>query len=81
MTPQVLEGPGTVELGKPRDWDNAAGECQPLHVRVDLESPVPSMTSYWVPTPEEIAMLEVGGKIALTVYGTKHPPVWVEVRP
>lgn len=82
MTPHRPEVDGVIDLGKPRDWDEAAnGPCQPLPVVVDMSTNVPSMTSYWVPTPEEIAMLEVGGKVALTVYGIKHPPVWVGVQP
>lgn len=43
---------------------------------------VNGMTSSWEPTPQQLAMLNAGGKIHLQIIGRVHPPValWV-VRP
>ncbi len=39
-----------------------------------------AMTTAWEPTPQELAMLNAGGKVYLQVLGTQHPPVllWCE---
>ena len=41
---------------------------------------VNAMTTAWEPTPQELAMLNAGGKVHLQVLGTGHPPVslWCE---
>lgn len=43
----------------------------------------PYMTSAWEPTPQELAMLNAGGKLMLRVMGNQHPPValWCEPPP
>jgi hypothetical protein len=40
---------------------------------------VPSMTSLWEPTPDEIAKIAAGAPIKLMIIGTSHPPVWLAV--
>lgn len=42
--------------------------------------PVNGMTSLWEPTPQQLAILNAGGKIALQILGKMHPPVslWAE---
>lgn len=40
---------------------------------------VPAMTSGWVPTPEELDILNRGGYIELTVLGHQHPPIMLNV--
>jgi hypothetical protein len=40
---------------------------------------VPAMQSLWFPSPEEMAALQAGAGVVLTVLGTVHPPVRVEV--
>lgn len=42
---------------------------------------VPFNTSYWKPSAEELAALNAGGSIALTLLGRVHPPVRLEVQP
>ena len=37
------------------------------------------MLSAWEPTPDEIALINQGGKIILTVLGTAHAPVMLHV--
>lgn len=39
----------------------------------------PGMRSAWEPTPDELARLNAGAKVILTVVGTAHPPVTIEV--
>lgn len=38
-----------------------------------------SLTSFWVPTPEEITQIVNGQPIMLSVLDTKHPPVKMAV--
>jgi len=46
-----------------------------LPVRDQDADGVHTMTTSWEPTPEELAALQAGAKIELTVLGTAHPPV------
>lgn len=39
------------------------------------------MTSVWVPTPNELAVLAAGGAVRLTIRGHGHPPVKITTQP
>lgn len=39
----------------------------------------PAMQTAWEPTPAEIARIVAGQPIILTILGTAHPPVLIEV--
>jgi hypothetical protein len=39
----------------------------------------PAMQTVWMPTPDELAALNAGAPIMLTVVGTGHPPVMIGV--
>lgn len=39
------------------------------------------MTSVWEPTPKELADLNAGGAVRLTILGTQHPPVMITTQP
>jgi len=39
----------------------------------------PVMQTAWQPTPSELARLNAGHSIILTILGTAHPPVLLEV--
>lgn len=41
----------------------------------------PAMMSAWEPTPAELAALNAGAKIVLTIIGQAHPPVALTVGP
>lgn len=41
----------------------------------------PAMQTAWEPTPDELARLNAGAKVILTVMGTAHPPVMIDVGP
>lgn len=59
-------------LKAPEDWDvEANGPCEDLHVYAKDGT----ITSVWKPTPEELAELNAGGGVALTIYGRSMPPV------
>lgn len=76
----ILEFEGqTRVLGAPRNWDQQRIECGGLPI-IDYEiSGVPCMSSFWKPTEEELAQLNAGAHIKLTIIGQSHPPVCVEV--
>ena len=70
----------TRNLGAPRDWDKAKdGPCGGLPIRDEKTTAGQGMTSAWQPTPDEIARLNAGASIHLTVLGTVHPPVSMSV--
>lgn len=61
-------------LKQPADWDEEKnGECEDLAVSIDREAR--TITSIWKPSPEELAALNAGGGVALTVFGEYHPPI------
>lgn len=39
------------------------------------------MTSVWEPTPKELAELNAGGAVRLTIIGRGHPPVMITTQP
>jgi len=39
------------------------------------------MTSVWEPTPTELAMLNAGGAVRLTILGSSHPPIMITTQP
>lgn len=56
-------------------------DCGTLHVH-SHNSPGygPCHTSFWRPTANELATLNDGGSVALTVYGRGHPMVSLAAR-
>ena len=42
---------------------------------------VPTMTSVWELTPAELAELNAGGLVRLTIQGRGHPPVSLSTQP
>ena len=67
-------------FGAPKDWPTAErGECMTLRcVRIEHADGSCSNTSYWQPSPEELAILAAGGLVSLTVIGFGHQPVMLE---
>lgn len=41
----------------------------------------PTMTTSWMPTPEELVVLNAGAPVYVTIYGTQHPPILVSTGP
>jgi len=55
----------------PADWDPNEGECSPLPIHRQGQR----MISVWKPSAEELALLNAGGGVELTVLGVQHPVV------
>lgn len=48
-------------------------------VDVNYKDGSQGMWSYWTPTPAEIEAIVKGANVRLTVLGTQHPPVCIDV--
>jgi hypothetical protein len=78
VIPRRISG-STHALGAPKDWDNAVdGNCCTLHVRWVQEGGHMCAQSAWEPTPAELAMLNNGGSVVLSIVGGQ-PPVMLSV--
>lgn len=76
MIPRRIFGANRL-FGPPRDWDEQqSGPCTRLHVRINPDAG--TCASAWEPTPEELAALNAGGSIVLTIHGGQ-PPVSLHV--
>lgn len=56
-------------------------DCQDLHVQVyeDADNSIRIMSSAWMPTPDELKLLNAGQPIHLHIYGSAHPIVSMTV--
>lgn len=55
-------------------------ECNALPItRIQYSDGTPAVASYWRPTPAELALLNHGHAVRLTVLGTTHPPLMLGV--
>lgn len=76
MLPRKIEGANVV-FGAPEGWDEATqGPCIKLHARVVRDDTGMRVETAWEPSPEELAMLNAGGSVILSVVGGQ-PPVWI----
>lgn len=67
-------------LGKPEDWDDEKhGECDSLHICDSQHNGLPTVMSFWKPSPEELAHLNANGQLMLQIVGRTMPPVIVGV--
>ena len=63
-------------IGAPADTTQEELPCSALAVtRVTYEGGIPAIQSYWVPTAEELKILNNGGAVELSVIGYTMPPV------
>ena len=70
--------PGVTQyLGAPPGWDHDSdlGECMPLPIMRDENG----LTSMWVPDSDELAALNAGAAVQLTIMAPVHPVVSVQV--
>ena len=67
----VIEGHTRI-LGKSQGYRG-------LPIRDTVEDGTPEMTSVWQPGPQDIAAINAGASIYLTIVGAQHPPVRIEV--
>jgi hypothetical protein len=71
----------THRFGPPGNWEEKTdGTCDDLHVRAGAHGDrnLPTWTSAWQPTQEDIAKLLLGGEIEITLIGAQ-PPMQVNV--
>lgn len=67
----------TTAFQPPEGWDEGRyGKCPTLHARVDGAV----ISTAWEPTPEELALLNAGGSVVLSVVGMQ-PTVALTVMP
>jgi hypothetical protein len=77
MIPVRIKG-STRYLGAPAGWTpDTSGNCAHLAIRDSTAGDMPIMESSWEPTPDELAVLNRGGKVYLRIVGINHPPVMV----
>lgn len=55
-------------------------EYYALAILDEIVDDSPQMTSVWEPTPKELADLNAGGAVRLTIIGKHHPPVKLETQ-
>jgi len=55
-------------------------ECNALPItRITYACGTPAVVSYWMPTPAELALMNEGRAVRLSVLGTTHPPLMLGV--
>ena len=54
-------------------------QYRPLYIRDQVEGGVNYMTSQWEPDSEDIAKIVMGAPLLLSIAGTGHPPVLIQV--
>ena len=76
MIPRRITG-ATHYLGSPKGWQpETDGHCAHLAVRVDGDV----WQSAWEPTPDELAILNAGGSVVISIKGGQ-PPVMLHAEP
>lgn len=77
MQPAKIDGYTDV-FRKPGDMSDE--ECGSLHVKRGCFNGLDTLQSAWVPSPEELQKLNAGQPVILTIIGSGHPPVMLEVQ-
>lgn len=62
-------------IGAPATWDQNELPCGALPTTDVQVNGYPALESYWKPSAEELAVLNNGGFVVLTVLGIVHPVV------
>ena len=75
----MIEGVTRV-LGKSQGYLGLPLRDGTIHCSVNGPG-TPTMTTAWLPTPEELAALSRGASVHVRIIGTMHPPIMVEVGP
>ncbi len=70
-------------LGAPAGWDQAQLPCAALAITDTDFAGMPAIWSFWRPDPVELAALNAGALVVLSILGRNMPPVavMVEARP
>lgn len=83
MRPMIITGFTNI-LKAPAGWDaEKHGPVLDLHIRACVEQGLHVMKSVWLPSREDLALLNAGCPVMLDVLGrldrTGHPPVMVKI--
>ena len=68
-------------LGAPVGWDQGELPCGALAITDAMQGGVPCVVSFWRPDAAELAALNAGGLIYLSVVGRTMPPMGLGVEP
>lgn len=66
-------------FGAPNGWDQAGLPCGALPVTRTAIDGVPAIQSYWRPNAAELAALNAGNPVVLSIIGQGMPPVQLGV--
>lgn len=61
-------------LGAPKGWDQGALPVGAIAITDTVQSGVPCVVTFWRPGAEELALLNAGGLVALSIVGKTMPP-------
>lgn len=64
----------TRTLGAPAGWDQSTLPVEPLGITDQVLEGVPCMWSFWQPDADELAALNAGGAVVLSIVGRNMPP-------
>ncbi len=59
--------------------NNASPGCRDLPLTDTTMNGAPAVASFWMPLPEELALLNQGKPVILMVAGQTHPPLFITV--
>lgn len=62
-------------LGAPKGWQQGVLPIAALPITDSNQDGVQTILSFWKPDAEELALLNAGGLVALSVVGLNMPPV------
>ena len=79
MTP-IYHKSNNMVLGPPKGMEDSCQKLSATMLTNEGDGQV-TITTFWKPSPEELALLNSNGSIALWVWGRGHPPVWLDVVP
>lgn len=65
----------TRTLGTPEGWNQAELPVVDLGITDTVQGGVPTIMSFWKPTAAELALLNGGGLVTLSIVGRSMPPV------
>lgn len=74
-----IEG-ATRVLGKSQGYLGLPIRDEVIHDAVNGAG-TPAMVTAWLPTPDELALLNAGASVHVRILGTGHPPIMVDVGP
>lgn len=66
-------------LGAPLGWNQAELPCGALAIRRGVEGTMKTVTAHFRPSAEELALLNAGGVVSVTVLAVSVPPMRLEV--